>query len=214
MPYETETQVAERIAKRLAEEIGCHPAQVKATAALLDDGATVPFIARYRKEATGGLDDNQLRLLDERLIYWRELEDRRRAIRQSIDEQGKLTPELAAEIAAAESKQRLEDLYLPYKPKRRSKAQIAREAGLAPLAEALLANPTLSPTGEAEKYLDAEAGFADVKSVLDGARQILMEQFAEDATLVGALRDYLAEHGHVQAAVVAGKENEAGKFRD
>jgi len=214
MPYETETQVAERIAKRLAEEIGCHPAQVKATAALLDDGATVPFIARYRKEATGGLDDNQLRLLDERLIYWRELEERRQTIRQSIDEQGKLTPELAAEIAAAESKQRLEDLYLPYKPKRRSKAQIAREAGLAPLAEALLADPTLSPASEAEKYFNAEAGFADVKSVLDGARQILMEQFAEDATLVGALRDYLAEHGHVQAAVVAGKENEAAKFRD
>ncbi|MBL8398569.1 MAG: RNA-binding transcriptional accessory protein [Candidatus Accumulibacter sp.] len=214
MPSDTESQIAERIAKRLAEEIGCRPAQVQAAAALLDDGATVPFIARYRKEATGGLDDNQLRVLDERLIYLRELEERRQTIRQSIDDQCKLTPSLAAEIAAADTKQRLEDLYLPYKPKRRTKAQIAREAGLAPLAEALLADPTLSPENEAAIYCQADAGFADVKSVLDGARQILMEKFAEDATLVGALRDHLAAHGELRSTVVAGKENDAGKFRD
>ncbi|HMW17059.1 MAG TPA: Tex family protein [Accumulibacter sp.] len=214
MPSDTESQVANRIAHRLAEEIGCRPTQVQAAAALLDDGATVPFIARYRKEATGGLDDNQLRVLDERLIYLRELEDRRQAIRLSIADQGKLTPLLAAEIAAAETKQRLEDLYLPYKPKRRTKAQIAREAGLAPLAEALLADPTLSPEEEAENYRCADAGFADVKSVLDGARQILMEKFAEDAELVGALRGYLEEHGELRSTVVAGKENDAGKFRD
>jgi uncharacterized protein len=185
-----------------------------ATVALLGEGATVPFIARYRKEVTGGLDDIQLRLLDERLIYLRELEDRRAAILASIDEQGKLTPELTAEIALAATKQRLEDLYLPYKQKRRTKAQIAREAGIAPLAETLLADPTRSPEGEAAAYLNAEAGFADIKSVLDGARQILMEQFAEDAALLGGLREYLDEHGVVKSTVVAGKETDGAKFRD
>jgi uncharacterized protein len=153
-------------------------------------------------------------LLDERLIYLRELEERRGVVLASIDEQGKLTPELAAEIDAAETKQRLEDLYLPYKQKRRTKAQIAREAGLAPLADALLTDPTLSPENEAARCLNADAGFADTKSVLDGARQILMERFAEDATLLGALRAYLDEHGFVQSAVIVGKENEAIKFRD
>jgi uncharacterized protein len=203
-----------RIAQQIAEEIGCRPQQVVATVALLGEGATVPFIARYRKEITGGLDDIQLRLLDERLIYLRELEDRRGAILASIDEQGKLTPELAAEIGLAGTKQRLEDLYLPYKQKRRTKAQIAREAGIAPLAGALLADPTLSPEAEAAAYLNAEAGFVDLKSVLDGARQILMEQFAEDAALLGSLRDYLGEHGVVRSSLVAGKETEGAKFRD
>ena len=203
-----------RIAQQIAEEIGCRPQQVVATVALLGEGATVPFIARYRKEVTGGLDDIQLRLLDERLIYLRELEDRRAAILASIDEQGKLTPELTAEIALAATKQRLEDLYLPYKQKRRTKAQIAREAGIAPLAETLLADPTRSPEDEAAAYLNAEAGFADIKSVLDGARQILMEQFAEDAALLGGLREYLDEHGVVKSTVVAGKETDGAKFRD
>ncbi len=209
-----EERTSERIARRIAEEIGCRPPQVLATAALLDEGATVPFIARYRKEVTGGLDDIQLRLLDERLTYLREMEERRTAILHSIDEQGQLSPELAAEIKAAETKQRLEDLYLPYKPRRRSKAQVAREAGLAPLAEALLADPGLSPEEEAERYLNAEAGFADARSVLDGARQILMEQFAEDAELLGELRAYLEAHGVVKSTVVVGKESEAAKFRD
>ncbi|MFT3850584.1 MAG: Tex family protein [Propionivibrio sp.] len=203
-----------RITQKIAEEVGCSLHQVVAAVGLLDEGATVPFVARYRKEATGGLDDTQLRLLDERLTYLRELEERRAAILASIGEQGKLTPELAAQIDAAETKQGLEDLYLPYKPKRRTKAQIAREAGLAPLAEALLADPTLKPEDEAEKYLNADAGFADVKAVLDGARQILMEQFSEDAALLGRLREYLEEHGVVRSTVVEGKETEGAKFRD
>ena len=203
-----------RIAQQIAEEIGCRPQQVAATVALLGEGATVPFIARYRKEVTGGLDDIQLRLLDERLIYLRELEDRRAAILASIEEQGKLTPELTGEIALAATKPRLEDLYLPYKQKRRTKAQIAREAGIAPLAETLLADPTRSPEDEAAAYLKAEAGFADIKSVLDGARQILMEQFAEDAALLGGLREYLDEHGVVKSTLVAGKETDGAKFRD
>lgn len=214
MPAQTDRLVAQKIAHRIAEEIGCRPQQVLATAALLDEAATVPFIARYRKELTGGLDDIQLRLLDERLTYLRELEERRSAVLASIDQQGKLTSALAAEIAAADSKQRLEDLYLPYKPKRRSKAQIAREAGLTPLAEALLAEPMVEPEIEAARYLNPDAGFADVKSVLDGARQILMEQFAEDATLLGDLRAHLETHGYVRASVVAGKETEAAKFQD
>jgi len=203
-----------RITQKIAEEVGCRLQQVVATVTLLDEGATVPFIARYRKEVTGGLDDTQLRLLDERLTYLRELEDRRAAILASIEEQGKLTPELAAQIDGAETKQSLEDLYLPYKPKRRTKAQIAREAGLAPLAEALLADPTLSPENEAEKYFNADAGFADVKAVLDGARQILMEQFSEDAVLLGDLRAYLDDHAVVKSTVVEGKETEGAKFRD
>ena len=184
-----------RITQKIAEEIGSTLHQVVAAVGLLDEGATVPFVARYRKEVTGGLDDTQLRTLDERLSYLRELEERRAAILASIDEQGKLTPELAAQIDAAETKQSLEDLYLPYKQKRRTKAQIAREAGLAPLAEALLADPTLSPEAEAAQYLNANAaalGFADVKAVLDGARQILMERFSEDAALLGKL---MAHHG-------------------
>ncbi|MBR0565687.1 RNA-binding transcriptional accessory protein [Azoarcus sp. L1K30] len=202
------------IEHRIAEEIGVTPRQVFAAVRLLDEGATVPFISRYRKEVTEGLDDTQLRTLEERLGYLRELEDRRAAVIGSIDEQGKLTPELRLELEHADTKQRLEDLYLPYKPKRRTKAQIAREAGIAPLAEALLADPNLSPETEAAKFLNADAGFADVKSVLDGARQILMEQFAEDATLLGELRNYLHDYGQVRSTVVEGKELEGAKFRD
>ena len=202
------------IAHRIAAELGVRPAQVIATIALLDEGATVPFIARYRKEVTDNLDDTQLRNLEERLTYLREMEDRRGAIIASIEEQGKMTPELQAEILHAETKQRLEDLYLPYKQKRRTKAQIAREAGIAPLAEALLNDPTLVPETEAASYLNVEAGFADTKAVLDGARQILMEQFAEDAQLLGTLREYLEEHGVVKSVVAEGKETEGAKFRD
>lgn len=202
------------IDEQIAKELQVKTAQVKAAIQLLDEGATVPFIARYRKEVTGGLDDTQLRHLEERLIYLRELEDRRSSILASIEEQGKLTPELKADIEAAETKQRLEDLYLPYKQKRRTKAQIAREAGIEPLADALLSDPELTPEEEAEKYLNVDAGFADAKAVLDGARQILMERFAEDPELVGQLREYLNEHGMVQSKVIEGKETEGAKFRD
>lgn len=204
------------IEQRLAAELGARPQQVNAAVALLDEGASVPFISRYRKEVTGGLDDTQLRLLEERLSYMRELEERRAAVIASIDEQGKLTPALRGEVENADTKQRLEDLYLPYKQKRRTKAQIAREAGIEPLADALLADPTLTPEAEAAAYLNVEAGFADTKAVLDGARQILMERFAESAALVGALRSHVAEHGVVVAAVADGKDTdaEAAKFRD
>ncbi|MDE2585472.1 MAG: RNA-binding transcriptional accessory protein [Betaproteobacteria bacterium] len=202
------------IEHRIAEELGVRPQQVMDTIALLDEGATVPFIARYRKEATGGLDDTQLRTLDERLTYLRELEERRGAVLASIEEQGKLTPELRREVEDADTKQRLEDLYLPYKPKRRTKAQIAREAGLQPLADALLADAGLTPETEAEKYLNADAGFADTKAVLDGARQILMEQFAEDAELLGSLREYLDSHGVIKSTLVDGQEEAGAKFRD
>ncbi len=202
------------IPQRLADELAAREAQVAAAIALLDEGATVPFIARYRKEVTGGLDDTQLRTLEERLRYMRELEDRRVAVLKSIDEQGKLTPELQAEIMLADNKTRLEDLYLPYKQKRRTKAQIAREAGLAPLAEGLLADPTLDPEATAAAYIDADKGVADTKAALDGARQILMEQFAEDAELLGRLRDHLWQHGVVWSAVVEGKNEEGAKFAD
>jgi protein Tex len=202
------------IEHRIANELGVRPAQVNAAITLLDEGATVPFISRYRKEATDGLDDTQLRNLEERLTYLRDLEDRRTAILASIEEQGKLTPELKTEIGDAETKQRLEDLYLPYKQKRRTKAQIAREAGIEPLAFGLLENPELTPEDEAAKFINADAGFADTKAVLDGARQILMEKFAEDAELLGGLREYLSEHGHVRSTVVEGKETEGAKFRD
>ncbi|SPU80881.1 RNA binding S1 [Burkholderia cenocepacia] len=210
----TET-VALKIVQRIATELSVQPRQVAAAVQLLDEGSTVPFIARYRKEVTGNLDDTQLRQLEERLLYLRELEDRRATILSSIDEQGKLTDELRAAIDAADSKQVLEDLYLPYKPKRRTRAQIAREAGLEPLAQALLANPLLDPQAEAAAYVDADKGVADVKAALDGARDILSEQFGETAELLGKLRDYLHNQGVVSSAVVEGKENEEGeKFRD
>ena len=202
------------IEQRIADELGVASRQILAAVRLLDEGATVPFIARYRKEVTGALDDTQLRNLEERLGYLRELEERRATVLTSIEEQGKLTAELRETIENAETKQRLEDLYLPYKQKRRTKAQIAREAGIAPLAEALLADPQLSPEVEAANYLNGEAGFGDTKAVLDGTRQILMEQFAEDATLLGQLREFLSDHGIVVASVVDGKQDEGAKFRD
>ena len=210
------------IEQRLAIELAAKPAQVAAAVALLDEGATVPFIARYRKEATGGLDDIQLRLLEERLRYLRELEDRRAAIVASISEQNKMTPELLDAVMHAEDKTRLEDLYLPYKQKRRTKAQIAIEAGLMPLADALLANPELTPETEATAYLREafttpdgnNPGVADSKAALDGARQILMERFAEDATLLQSLREYVTDHGIVESKVVEGKQEEGEKFAD
>jgi uncharacterized protein len=207
------------IEQRIAAEIGVKPSQVIAAVQLLDEGATVPFIARYRKEVTGELDDIQLRLLEERLAYLRELEERRTAVLASIEEQGKLTPELRGEIENAETKQRLEDLYLPYKQKRRTKAQMAREAGLEPLADALFGDPGLVPEAEAAKYVRTEkeppeAHVPDVKAALDGARQILMERFAEDARLLDKLRRYLLEHAMITSRVVEGKETEGAKFRD
>ncbi|MFW3614065.1 Tex family protein [Billgrantia antri] len=207
-----------RIISRLAEELAVRPQQVSATVELLDGGATVPFISRYRKEVTGGLDDSQLRNLDERLRYLRELEERRAAVLAAIDEQGKLTPELAGQVQAADTKQRLEDLYLPYKKKRRTKAQIAREAGLEPLADALLADPTLYPESEAAKYFRPAEGdvpaVEDAKAALDGARQILMERFAEDPELVGSLRERLWQEGELSARLLPGKEREGAKFSD
>ena len=202
------------ISRRIADELGVREQQVNATVALLDEGATVPFIARYRKEITGSLDDSQLRTLEERLRYLRELEDRRGTILNSIEEQGKLTDELRTAIEAADTKNRLEDLYLPYKPKRRTKAQIAKEAGLEPLADALFDGPTLDPETTAAGYLNAEAGIDDTKAALDGARYILMERFAEDAELLGALRDFVWQEGQLKVSVVEGKENEGAKFRD
>jgi len=209
-----DTQLAQQIATTIAAEIGAQPAQARAAIALLDEGASVPFIARYRKEVTGGLDDTQLRNLETRLTYLRELEDRRAAVLASIDEQGKLSAELRAEIVAADTKSRLEDLYLPYKPKRRTRAQIAREAGLEPLADGLLADPSLTPDSFAAGFVDADKGVADVKAALEGARAILMERWGEDAALVGELRGWLAEVGVIRARVAEGKEQEGAKYRD
>lgn len=206
------------IAKRIADELNVNENQVSAAVGLLDEGATVPFISRYRKEVTGGLDDSQMRSLEERLRYLRELEDRRAAIIKSIVEQNKLTPELEHDILTADTKNRLEDLYLPFKPKRRTKGQIAKEAGLEPLALGLLKDPSLQPEIEAEKYFNAEHGINDIKSALDGAKYILMEQFAEDAELIGNLRSFLKQEAHLSSRVSAGKEEdtaqEVQKFRD
>ncbi len=202
------------IVERLAQELGVQPRQVQSAVELLDGGATVPFIARYRKEVTGGLDDGHLRTLEERLGYLRELEARREVIRRSIGEQGKLTPELEQEILTADTKVRLEDLYLPYKPKRRTKAQIAREAGLEPLALGLLEDPRQGPEVLAAAFVDGEKGVADVAAALEGARQILMERFAEDAELLGRLREHLRETAQIRAKVVEGKEQEGAKFSD
>lgn len=204
---------------RIATELGVKPAQVIAAVQLLDEGATVPFIARYRKEITGELDDIQLRLLEERLTYLRELEERRATVLASIEEQGKLTAGLKAEVDGAETKQRLEDLYLPYKSKRRTKAQIAREAGLEPLADSLFDDPTLVPEIEAAQYVRTEIEppeqhIPDVKAALDGARQILMERFSEDAGLLDGLRRYLSDHALIVSRVAEGKETEGAKFRD
>jgi uncharacterized protein len=210
------------IEQRLAQEIDAKPAQTAAAIALLDEGATVPFISRYRKEATGGLDDIQLRLLEERLRYLRELESRRSAIIASVTEQNKMTPQLLDALTHAADKTRLEDLYLPYRQKRRTRAQIALEAGLEALADALLGNPMLHPEQEATKYLKApftteqgeNPGVADAKAALDGARQILMERFCEDAPLLQTLRDYVQEHGVVESKVIEEKKLAAEKYAD
>ena len=206
--------LARKIAQTIAIEIGAQDAQVHAAVALLDEGATVPFIARYRKEVTGGLDDTQLRNLETRLGYLREMEDRRAAILSSITEQGKLTDELRVEIEAADSKSRLEDLYLPYKQKRRTRAQIAREAGLEPLADGLLADPTQVPEEFAASFVDADKGVADAKAALEGSRAILIERWSEDAALLGELRSWLEVNGLIRAKVVEGKEAPGEKFRD
>jgi uncharacterized protein len=204
----------ESIALRIATELAVRPEQVDATVRLLDEGASVPFIARYRKEVTGSLDDTQLRYLEERLRYLRELEDRRSSILATISEQGKLTTELERDIRSADSKTRLEDLYLPYKPKRRTKGQIALEAGLGPLAESLFSDPALTPEQEATTFVDAEKGVADVKAALDGAKYILMERFSEQASLLERLRGALRQEGRVVSKLVAGKEQDGAKFRD
>ncbi|MCM0609472.1 MAG: RNA-binding transcriptional accessory protein [Ideonella sp. WA131b] len=205
------------IALQIAAELKVRPAQVTTAIELLDGGATVPFIARYRKEATDGLDDIQLRELEVRIVYLRELAERRAAVLRSIDEQGKLSAELRAAIEAAHTKQELEDVYLPYKPKRRTKGMIAREAGLEPLAEQLFTDPTREPLAEAAAFINAEGGFADAPAVLDGVRDILSERWAEDAALIGTLRDWLWSEGLFQSRLVEGKDGhhaDATKFRD
>ena len=206
-----------KILLQIAAELKVRPAQVNAAVELLDGGATVPFIARYRKEATDNLDDIQLRELEARLSYLRELEERREAVLKSISDQGKLTPALQAAIDAAPTKQELEDLYLPFKQKRRTKAMIAREAGLEPLADKLFADPTLDPLTEATAFVDADAGFADTLAVLDGVRDILAERWAEDAVLVGKLREWLWAEGRFQSKLLDGKDAnhpDTAKFRD
>ncbi|MEQ1659814.1 MAG: Tex-like N-terminal domain-containing protein, partial [Hylemonella sp.] len=212
----------QKIIAQIAQEIRVRVQQVEVTVALLDGGATVPFIARYRKEATGGLDDIQLRELETRLSYLRELEERRAAVLKSIEEQGKLTPELRAAVLAAPTKQELEDIYLPYKPKRRTKGQIAREAGLEPLANKLFADPGLNPATEAEAFVlkdKTEAGddFTTVAAVLDGVRDLLSERWAEDAALVQSLRLWLWQEGLFQSKLTSGKDEnhpDVAKFRD
>ncbi|WP_305818232.1 Tex family protein [Photobacterium leiognathi] len=198
----------------IASELNVRNEQINAAVTLLDDGNTVPFIARYRKEVTGGLDDTQLRTLESRLGYLRELDDRRQVILKSITEQGKMTPALEAEIKSADSKTRLEDLYLPYKPKRRTKGQIAIEAGIEPLADLLWSQPDNNPEQTAEQFLSPEQGFADTKAVLDGARAILMERFAEDAALLEKIRRHLTSQAELTSRVVEGKEHDGAKFKD
>lgn len=214
MWFRREVKAMSSIIEKIAAELNVRPAQVATAVQLLDNGDTVPFISRYRKEATGGLTDTDLRTLEERLLYLRELEDRRATILKSIEEQGKLTPELTTLIQNADAKARLEDLYAPYKPKRRTKAQIAREAGLEPLAQALLADPTLDPYQTAEAYLNAEMKIEDTKTALEGARSILMEQFSEDADLIGRLREKLWEEGRLTSIVVPDKQEAGQKYKD
>ncbi|MCX4438379.1 Tex family protein [Streptomyces mirabilis] len=208
------TPLVGSIEGRIAEELGVRERQVKAAVDLLDGGSTVPFIARYRKEATEMLDDAQLRTLEERLRYLRELEERRTAILESVREQGKLTEEVEAQIRGAETKARLEDIYLPFKPKRRTKAQIAREAGLEPLAEGLLGDPSVDPLAAAAAFVDADKGVADPQAALDGARSILTERFSEDADLIGELRERMWVRGRLAAKVRDGKEEAGAKFAD
>ena len=200
--------------RQIAEELGVRTEQVEAAIGLLDEGATVPFIARYRKEATQGLDDASLRMLEERLVYLRELASRRETILSSINEQGKLTDSLRTKLLSATTKTQLEDLYLPYKPKRRTKAQIAREAGLEPLAMGLLEEPNLVPESLAEAFIAPEKDITDTRIALDGAKQILMEHFSEDAELLEELRENLWKTGQVRSRVIEGKEQEGAKFRD
>src|SRR5438445_1276753 len=202
------------INRQIAEELGVREQQVEATVALLDGGATVPFVARYRKEITGALDDAQLRTLEERLNYLRELEERRIAILNSVREQGKLDASLEAAILAADSKGRLEDIYLPFKPKRRTKAEIAKEAGLEPLSELLLTQPQNVPQAVAAGFVDAEKQVADTAAALEGARAILVERFAEDADLIGTLREQMWSQGRMASAVRRGKKTEGEKFKD
>ncbi|WP_188152439.1 Tex family protein [Teredinibacter waterburyi] len=202
------------INQRIAEELNASIHQVNAAVGLLDEGSTVPFISRYRKEVTGGLDDTQLRQLDERLTYLRDLEDRRATILTSIAEQEKLTPALEAQIKGALTKTQLEDLYLPYKPKRRTKAQIAREAGLEPLADLLFNDPSKDPEAEAVAFFNTEHKIEDAKAALDGAKQILMERFSEDAVLLDKLRNFLRNESFLQAKVIDGKQTEGAKFQD
>ncbi|GAA6942958.1 Tex family protein [Helicobacter pylori] len=204
----------QQISQLIAQELNVRDSQILAAIQLLDDGNTIPFIARYRKEATGGLDDTQLRHFETRLIYLRELEERRQTILKSIEEQGKLTDELRDKIQATQSKTELEDLYLPFKPKRRTKGQIAIEAGLEPLADLLWNEPKTEPETTALDYVNAEKGVADVKSALDGARYILMERFAEDAGLLAKVRDYLSKNALIVSKVIEGKEAEGAKFQD
>ncbi len=210
--------IAQQISEQIAQELNVTPAQINTAIALLDDGATVPFIARYRKEATQGLSDNHLRELASRLSYLRDLEARRQVILTSIKQQDKLSPELAKQIANADNKTRLEDLYLPYKPKRRTKGQIAIEAGIEPLANSLFNNWQLNPEHEAQAYLDKvasnEAGFNDIKAVLEGASSILAERFSEDANLLQKLRNHILKQAHLTSQVAKGKEQTAAKFRD
>ncbi|MEV5976301.1 Tex family protein [Streptomyces sp. NPDC052114] len=210
----TSTPTPSSVEARIAEELGVRERQVKAAVELLDGGSTVPFIARYRKEATEMLDDAQLRTLEERLRYLRELEERRAAILDSVREQGKLTDELEARIREADTKARLEDIYLPFKPKRRTKAQIAREAGLEPLADGLLADPGVEPQAAAAAFVDADKGVADPQAALDGARAILAERFSEDADLIGELRERMWVRGRLAAKVRDGKEEAGAKFAD
>ena len=202
------------IPQRIAEELNVTERQVTAAVELLDTGSTVPFIARYRKEVTGALDDTQLRTLEERLRYLRELEERRKAILDSIKEQDKLTPELELKIMEADTKARLEDIYLPYKPKRRTKAQIARENGLEPLAEALMRHPEVEPNDQAASFINTEKGIATAQDALDGARAILVERFSEDAELIGRLREDFWSRGSITSKVRDGKQNEGAKFSD
>ena len=194
---EMNQDVQNRIFQTIAREIEASLSQVASAAHLLDEGATVPFIARYRKEVTGGLDDSQLRNLQERLVYLREMEDRRSAVIESIRSQGKLTDELEQALIEADTKQRIEDLYLPYKPKRRTRAQIAKEAGLEPLADRLFENPTLDPEAEAQGFINSEKGVATTKDALNGARDILSERFSENAEMLAQLRQFVTKSGFI-----------------
>src|SRR5688572_26961713 len=204
------TSINARIAKELNVQVG----QVDAAVELFGEGATVPFVARYRKEKTGGLDDTQLRKIEDRLSYLRQLEDRRATVLKTIADQGKLTPVLQRSISAANSKAELEDLYAPFKPKRRTKAQIARESGLEPLADALLSKASLDPAMEARKYVNAKTGVADADAALDGARAILIERIGENARLVGELREWLWATGRITSSVQKAKATEGTKFSD